>query len=154
MKEIDALSDVEFRFTHPDDTIRFGDRWFRYSEKGLIRKPAVELAMLEMDLQMSIVAVMNGMRMSTVLGDTAAAWLGVRATDLKLAGEFSAFNPKTMLIEWREATDDPEAASEGKDQSSPAPTSSPTEEPSAPVALLGPEDSPVSPSLPGMGSES
>lgn len=154
MKEIEALSDVEFRFTEPEDVAKYGDRWFRYSEKDLIRKPALELAMLEMDLQMTVVAVMNGMRMSTVLGDTAAAWLGVRAADPKLAGEFSAFNPRTMLIEWREAADDPEAASEGKDQGSPAPDSSPTEQPSAPIALLGQEDSPASPSSPGPASGS
>jgi hypothetical protein len=105
-----ALAAVEFRFGDPADIERFGDRWFRYSESDLIRLPARSLIHLEGQLGMPIVEVMNGMRLSTVLGDTSAAWLGIHAEDPDLAGPFDEFNPITMLITWRKAQ------SEGKDE--------------------------------------
>jgi hypothetical protein len=105
-----ALAPVEFRFGDPADVERFGDRWFRYSEGDLIRLPARDLIHLEGQLGMPIVEVMNGMRASTILGDTAAAWLGIQAEDPNLAGPFDEFNPITMLITWRKAE------AEGKDE--------------------------------------
>jgi hypothetical protein len=96
---------IEFRFTEPTDVAAYGDGWYRYAEGDLVRKSARELIELEGLLGMPILDVMNGMRMSTILGDTACAWLGVRAVDEKLAGSFDNFNPITLLIEWR-----PEAA--------------------------------------------
>jgi len=124
-----ALDPVEFQFTDPDDVTRYGDRWYRYSERDLIRLPARSLIQLEDELGMPIVDVMNGMRLSTILGDTAAAWLGVRAEDPGLAGTFDAFNPITLMINWRKAVD------QGKEQGT-------TEKEAIP-----PE--PVTPALPG-----
>lgn len=113
IKAEDAMGPVECRFTDPQDVDKYGDNWYRYSEEDLIRKPARELIVLERQLGMPIADVMNGMRMSTVLGDTAAAWLAVRAVDAERAGEFREFNPLTMLILWRDAE---VAVDEGKDQ--------------------------------------
>jgi len=123
-----ALAPVEFRFTDEGDVATYGDRWYRYAETDLIRLPARTLIQLEADLGMPIVDVMNGMRLSTVLGDTAAAWLGVRAEDPERAGPFDQFNPITMLIHWRKAVD------EGKDEA-------PTEQEVTP-------DAPATPALP------
>jgi hypothetical protein len=109
MDERQALDPVEFQFGELDQ-LTYGNGWYRYAEADLIRLPARTLIELEGALGMPIVDVMNGMRMSTVLGDTAAAWLGVREVDPKLAGPFDQFNPITMLIKWRKAVD------EGKDQ--------------------------------------
>lgn len=99
---IKALPPIEFRFTDPDDAGKFGDGWFVYSETDIMRKPARELIELEVAMGLAIVSVMNGMRQGSVIGDTAAAWIGVRETDLARAGEFDAFNPITMAIEWRD----------------------------------------------------
>jgi hypothetical protein len=123
---------VEFRFTDPADVAAYGDQWYRYAEGDLVRKSARELIELEGMLGMPILDVMNGMRASTILGDTACAWLGVRAVDEKLAGSFDDFNPIALLIEWRpedpgkakagtaeEATPDAPATPEEPDTDSP-----------------------------------
>jgi hypothetical protein len=106
-----ALPPADFRFTDPGDQGKFGDRWFTYDEAAWLRLPARELIMLEADLGMTLVSAMNGFRMSSVLGDTAVTWLGVRALDPALAGEFDAYNPITMAIEWRAHVEP-----EGKDE--------------------------------------
>lgn len=114
MQEQEAMDPVEFRFTYSEDIELYGDGWYLYSEVDLIRLPARELIELEGQLGMPLPDVMNGMRLSTVLGDTAASWLGVRAARADLAGPFDEFNPRTMLITWRKATP-------GKDQEPMAP---------------------------------
>lgn len=101
-----ALGPVEFQFTDPQDVQKYGDRWYRYSEADLIRTPARDLIDLEQKLGMPIVDVMNGMRMSSVLGDLAAAWIGVRWHDSELAGSFDDFNPLVLQIVWRAAGKD------------------------------------------------
>jgi hypothetical protein len=112
-----ALGPVEFRFTQPEDIALYGDRWYRYAEADLIRTPARELVALEAALGMPLPDVMNGMRMSTVLGDLAAAWIGVRAYDPKLAGPFNDFNPMALSLTWRA-----EKVDEGKDPSTDTPS--------------------------------
>jgi hypothetical protein len=129
-----ALGPMEFRFTDPDDIGKFGEGWFIFSEGDLLRKPARELIELETELGMPIVHLMNGFRAGTVLGDTAAAWYGVRAMDPARAGEFDAFNPISMMIEWR--------AAPGKSEAAPAATPEP----------LG-SDSPIAGASPNTNSE-
>lgn len=107
-----ALPPADFRFTDPDDVGKFGDRWFTYDEAAHLRLPAHELIVLEADLGMTMVSAMNGFRMSSALGDTVVTWLGVRAADLALAGEFDAFNPITMAVEWRAHVPEPEGKAE------------------------------------------
>lgn len=124
-----ALAPVEFRFTDPRDVEKYGDRWYRYAEADLIRLPARELITLEGMLGMPIVDVMNGMRMATVLGDTASAWLGVRQTDPSLAGTFDEFDPITLLIQWRKWRD--EGKGEATTEVAETPTESATPEPPA-----------------------
>lgn len=126
MQRIDALAPVEFRFTEPEDTKVYGDRWYRYAEEDLIRTPARELIELEAELGMPIVDVMNGMRLRTVLGELSVAWLGVRAVDPQLAGPFDDFNPMALSLTWRPA--------EGKAEAGTAP------EPDAPATPPPPAD--------------
>jgi hypothetical protein len=109
MRASEALGPVEFQFTDPDDVARYGDRWYRFSEADLIRRPARELIALEGQLGMPMPDVMNGFRMSSALGDLAAAWIGVRDADPALAGTFGDFNPLTLLITWRTAVDEGKA---------------------------------------------
>jgi hypothetical protein len=104
-----AWDPLEFCFTDPDDVARYGDRWFTYSEPDLIRRSARELIELEAELGMPLVDVMNGARMRSVLGNLAAAWLGVRDFDPKLAGPFDEFTPLVMLINWRAKADEGKA---------------------------------------------
>lgn len=103
MQAQEAMGPAEFRFTDPQDIELYGPGWYRYSEGDLIRTPARQLIEIEAELGMPLVDVMNGMRMSTILGDTAAAWLGVREANAALAGPFDEFNPLVMLITWRKA---------------------------------------------------
>lgn len=118
-----AMNPVEFRFTGPQDVEKYGDRWYRYSEADLIRMSARELIGLEEKLGMPIVDVMNGMRMSTALGDLAAAWIGVRSRDPELAGPFDEFDALVLQIVWRKAGKDQgatETAETGTDTPEPA----------------------------------
>ncbi len=121
---------MEFQFTEPEDVKAYGDRWYSYSEPALIRRPARELLQLEAHLGLPLVDVMNGMRVSATIGTLAAAWIGVRDFDVKLAGDFDDFNPLTLTITWRLAVVD-----EGKDESTdtpPPPDAGPPPDTSAP----------------------
>lgn len=139
-----ALDPLEFRFTDPDDAARYGTGWYVYDEARYLRLRARDLIALEGEMNLSMVAVMNGMRASTTLGDTAAAWLAVQSVNPALAGRFDEFNPITNLIEWRDA-------SEGKEEA-PEPETAPTADiqpepvPARPDMLL-----PVDPDSPTVG---
>lgn len=109
MRGSQVLNPVEFQFTDPEDVAKYGDRWYRYSEAELIRRPARELVKLEAELGMPLVDAMNGMRMSSVLGDLASTWIGVRDYDVKLAGPFDEWSPLTFLVTWRPAVDEGKA---------------------------------------------
>lgn len=146
-----ALPPLEFQFTDPADVALYGDRWYRFSEADLIRTPARELVKLETELGMPIVDAMNGMRMSSTLGDLAGAWLGVRDYDPKLAGSFDEFNPMTLAITWRSAEVDP-----GKEPGQEADTPPPPADGSPHTALSqieisDPADSVALPTLPVVG---
>jgi len=105
-----ALDPLEFRFTDPEDVAAYGGDWYLYDEAMFLRLRARDLIAIEGMLGTSLVAVMNGMRASTTLGDTAATWLGLRAAGKTVtAGDFDDFNPVTNLIEWREAEGKAEA---------------------------------------------
>lgn len=107
-----ALDPVWFRFTDPQDAGKFGDRWYKYDEGAVLRLRSQELIRLETDLGMPIIAVMNGFRDSTVLGDTAAAWLGVRAVDPARAGDFDQFDIVSMMLEWSKDAPEPDPKDE------------------------------------------
>jgi hypothetical protein len=102
-----ALGPVWFRFGTDEDRGKYGDGWFKYDEGATLRQPARDLIALETDLGLPLVAVMNGFRDSTVLGDTAVAWIGVRNVDISKAGDFDQFNPITMMIEWSKSEPEP-----------------------------------------------
>lgn len=136
-----ALGPVMFRFTDPEDVELYGDRWYCHNESKLIRMRARDLIALESLMGMPIVDAMNGARMHTTLGDLAAAWLGVRAYDPDLAGEFEEFNPLTLAITWANPADvDPEEVNKGK---APEP-----ETDSAPPTTSAPADTVILPTLP------
>lgn len=150
-----ALDPMQFRFTDPDDVHRYGDGWFTYDEASFLRMRARDLIELEGEIGTPMVAVMNGMRASTTLGDTAAAWLGVRAKIPTLAGDFDDFNPITNLIEWRDAAEGKEEAPEVTEpDSAPVPVSQPLPDPDRPtvgpygVTNSVPMDTVALPSLP------
>jgi hypothetical protein len=103
-----ALPPAWFRFTDSEDKALYGDRWFVFAEADMLRLRARELIALETDLGMPIVSVMNGFRESSSLGDTAAAWIGVRAVDASLAGDFDQFNCVTNMIEWTGTSPEPD----------------------------------------------
>jgi hypothetical protein len=96
-----AMDPLEFRFTDAEDIGKYGEGWFVFDEGYWLRLRARDLIELETMLGVPIVHMMNGFRSSTSLGDTAAAWLGVRAVDPARAGDFDEFNPLTNTIEWR-----------------------------------------------------
>jgi hypothetical protein len=133
----DALGPLEFQFQDEADQAKYGDRWFRYAETDLIRLPARKLIELEARMGMRLVDVMNGMRESTVLGDTAAAWIGVRLVDPELAGPFDEFDPISLMIKWEKASGKADAVE--TTQVTPQPPAKPSEElllPAAPTVVL------------------
>jgi hypothetical protein len=151
MRASEVWPALEFRFTEPVDVELYGGGWYRYSEGDLIRKPARELVELEGQLGMPIVDVMNGARMRTLLGNLAAAWIGVRAAEPDLAGDFDDFSPLIMLVDWRPAEGKAEAGTEPEpaEPAMPEPpaTGSPDQSPSRP-ASSAPTDSVALPTSP------
>jgi len=109
-----ALPPAWFRFTDPDDQGKFGDGWFKYDEGFVLRLPARQLIQMEAEMGMPMVAVMNGFRDSTALGELAILWIGVHLTDPARAGDFDEFNPIIGMVQY--SADDPEP--EGKSESS------------------------------------
>lgn len=107
-----ALPTTWFRFRNEADRDKYGDRWFKYDESSVLLRSARELISLETDLGMPLVAVMNGFRESTVLGDTAVAWIAMRDVDPAIAGEFDKFDPVSMMIEWVQENPEPEGKSD------------------------------------------
>jgi hypothetical protein len=106
-----ALDPIWFRFTDPEDAGKYGDRWWKYDEGSILRMRAREQIALETEMGMTLVAVMNGFRASSVLGDTAVSWLAVHQVDPARAGDFDDFNPITMMIQW--TSSDPEPGPKG-----------------------------------------
>jgi hypothetical protein len=95
------LTPMEFRFTEPRDTEKYGNGWRLYDELAIVTCPARVLLPLELEMGVSISTVMEGMRQDSVLGDTGAAWLA-----LHFNGEhvpWADFDPCIMLAEWRQA---------------------------------------------------
>jgi hypothetical protein len=122
-----ALGGIWFRFLDEEDQGKYGSDWLKYDEGAILRMRARDLIALETDLGMPLVALMNGFRQDSILGDTAAAWLGVRAVDPARAGDFDEFNPITALIEWSKVN--PDAVPKDEPGNMPAP-----EESSSPMA--------------------
>lgn len=106
-----ALDPIWFRFTDPEDAGKYGDRWWKYDEASILRMRARDQITLETELGMTLVAVMNGFRTSSVLGDAAVAWLAIHQVDPARAGDFDDFNPITMMIQW--TSTDPEPGPKG-----------------------------------------
>lgn len=108
MEAQQALDPLEVRFTDPGDIKVYGDRWWLYNEGDIIRFPARRLIELEVAIGMPIVDMMNGVRMNSVIGNLAAAWVAIHLEDPVLAGSFDDFTPLLLLAQWR--------AAEGKGQ--------------------------------------
>lgn len=118
MHDRSLLPALRVRFTEPADVAVFGEGWYVYDERAIVRKPARDLIALEEQIGLAMPQVMNEMRRSSVMGDLAGAWIAVREHDPKLAGEFDDFSPLVMLLEWERVPQDVEA---GKDEHSDLP---------------------------------
>lgn len=132
-----AYPPMEYRFTEPADVARYGDRWWTWDEASLIRLPARILIRLEAEIGMPLIDVMNGVRVGSVLGDTAAAWVAVNLVDPQLAGEFDEFDPATLTLQWRKVepgkADTAEISAAAMDMPAPASDGSPEESPAPPT---------------------
>jgi hypothetical protein len=117
-----ALPAFWFRFLNEEDQGKYGGDWLKYDEGAILRMRARDQIALETDLGMTLIAMMNGFRQDSILGDTAAAWLGVRAVDPARAGDFDEFNPITTLIEW--SKENPDAVPKDEPANMPAPEES------------------------------
>ena len=152
MQASEVWGPLEFQFTDPEDVELYGDRWYYYSEADLIRMRARDLIILEGAIGMAIVDVMNGARVRATLGNLAAAWIGVRAVDPELAGEFNDFNPLVMQINWRpyQGKAEAEPVTEPTEPATPEPAATGSPEPSRyrheisePTATVALQTSPV-----------
>lgn len=106
------LAPLQVRFTEPADVELYGDDWFTYDELMLVTTPARDLMRLEAQLGLPLVDVMAGVRASSVLGDTAAAWVALHQAGRDVPWE--SFTPAIMLAEWRKAPE-PVADEDPKD---------------------------------------
>lgn len=113
MRADEVWPPIEVQFSEEGgDREKYGDRWYRYDEESLVRRPVRELVQLEGMIGSPLVDVMNGVRVRSTFGNLAAAWIAVRATDPDLAGKFEDFQPLIVLAAWRPAED--EEMDEGK----------------------------------------
>jgi len=160
MNKSALLQPLQVRFTEPADVERYGSDWYTYNELVLVTTPARDLVRLEAELGMTLVDMMRGVRESSVLGDTAAAWVAMRQAGSDIP--FESFSPAIMLAEWRtapavEAPKEPESVSlptpEDLDTEAPefletAPDPTPISSDTAPAATV------VLPIMPVAGSPS
>lgn len=109
MHDRNLLPSLRVRFTEPADVAAFGEGWFIYDERAIVRKPARDLIAIEEEVGLAMPQIMNEMRRSSVMGDLAGAWIAVREQDAKLAGVFEDFSPLVMLMEWERVPEDVEA---------------------------------------------
>lgn len=110
MDKTALLKPLQVRFTEPDDIERYGADWHTYDELALVTTPARDLMRLEAELGITLVDAMRGVRESSVLGDTAAAWIAVRAGGSNVS--FEEFSPAIMLAVWRTKPEDEEVPKE------------------------------------------
>lgn len=116
------LLHLQFRFTEPEDVARFGDGWRDYDEGRIVRLPARRLIELEQVLGVTLVAVLDGVRGDTVLGDLAGTWLALHVDDPAAAGEYADYTPVVPLIDWRTPPGpDPAGGEAGPDPLEPMP---------------------------------
>lgn len=134
MRAAQALDPVEVQFTDEEDVKRYTDRWWRYDESAIIRLPTRRLIELEAALGMPLVDVMNGVRLRTVLGDLAGAWVAVHLADPETAGPFDDFTPLILLAQWRPAQDDEGKAPAGTEETPTDPATQTPEVDGYPVA--------------------
>lgn len=153
------LAPLQVRFTEDKDVGQWGSDWYVYDELALVTTPARDLMRLEAELGVPLVDVMEGVRSSSVLGDTGAAWLALRMAGVDIT--FLEFSPAIMLAEWRKRPDevdegkDPGAVSlpTPEDLASEAPAFSETAPDSTPIySGTAPVDTVVLPTMPVAGS--
>jgi hypothetical protein len=127
-----VISPLRFRFTEQRDVEKYGSDWYVYDELNIITAPARVLIPLEREMEMAITDVMDGVRNSSVLGDTGAAWLA-----MYFAGKhtpWSEFNPCSMLLEWEA---NPEGKAAAGESDTPAPATDATDTVSLPTLPVG-----------------
>lgn len=152
MDKDSVLRPIQVRFTEPADVEAYGDGWHTYDELQMITLPARVLIPLENEIGVPLPEVMTGVRVSSVFGDTAAAWLALRFEGH--AVPFAEFNPVITLATWRRKPAEAEAP--GKDEEPtpesadpPAPAPSPIQ-----VNSSDPLDIVSLPIMPATGSSS
>lgn len=154
------LAPLQVRFTEDADVAEYGSDWFTYNELMLVTTPAGDLMRLEAELGVPLVDVMRGVRESSILGDTAAAWIALRQAGVDVA--WDSFRPIIMLAQWRKAPPaedpkDPGAVSlpTPEDLASEAPEFSETDQPPTPTSpATAPADTVVLPIMPAAESPS
>jgi hypothetical protein len=103
---------LQFTFTTESDVKAYGAGPHLYDEYQIVALPARTLVELETATGITAAAMLNGVRISSAMGDLAATWVA-----LKLAGgdglpDFADYNPAVMTIEWAAAP----AVEPGKDE--------------------------------------
>lgn len=155
------LKPLQVRFTEPADADAYGSDWWTYDELALVTMPARDLIPLEAELGITLVDMMSGVRASSVVGDTAAAWIAIRMAGQPLP--FDKFSPAIMLAEWRSKPEEVETPKEDGAVSLPTPEDLATDTPefleTAPdptpiYSVTAPADSVVLPIMPAAESPS
>lgn len=130
------LRPLRFRFTHEPDAEKYGPRdgsaWWVYDEQEIVALPNPRLVELERELKkrdrgLNLLVVMQAVRDEDVLGYHAASWLVIHLAAPEIAGKFTDYEPRTMLIEWERVPDREAAEAPDPLASTSSPSSSPTE---------------------------
>lgn len=124
MDKSGVIAPLQVRFVDPEDIEKYGDDWYTYDELDIITTPAKTLMLLEGEIGAPLAQVMDGVRESSIFGDTAGAWLALRFAGKSV--KFSEFNPAIMLAQWRsKPAEEAPGKAEGPEIQTPAPVKRP-----------------------------
>lgn len=135
MHEAARIPPIRFQFTDPDDAKAYAnpddpEGWWVYDEAAITSLPVGRLVDLEDALPIQLLAAMQGLRDETIIGMHTATWAVIHLARPEIAGPFSSYSPKVMLIHFAPVESDVEDAADPLDQAG-SDTSSETASPTA-----------------------
>ena len=96
---------LRFRFTEADDIDAYGDRWWTWDEKALVRTKGRQLIVLEETVGLQLLDIINGLRVEDTRSLMAAQWISMQLAGADVA--WDDFNPAALLCDWEEEPERP-----------------------------------------------
>jgi len=101
----DLSAPMRWKFTAVDDVAAFGDRWWMWDGRALIRLKGRELIGIEETIGMSIADLLEKLDQRTTLGQLGALWLSMHMAGHEVV--WADFDPTVYLTVWEEVPAEP-----------------------------------------------